>query len=227
MRDQHKRKDVWHRKMRYGKKLCAAGLSICLLLTGCSGLPFGKDKSRDVYTPPKSTDVECTQEPEVIGMSDEDATYASLEYLNLMVTRRRSDSFSMSIWSFQTRRRDSITNIKAYKSNERNTGAVSSRWSYIVFQKYLEPEADQKLIRKLQKNSSTPLFVCVDEEGGDVARIGNNPKMKTDTFPSMEEIGKTEDADYVYYMAETIGSQIGNLALMSILLLQQTLRRPR
>ena len=79
MRDQHKRKDVWHRKMRYGKKLCAAGLSICLLLTGCSGLPFGKDKSRDVYTPPKSTDVECTQEPEVIGMSDEDATYASLE----------------------------------------------------------------------------------------------------------------------------------------------------
>ena len=35
--------------------------------------------------------------------------------------------------------------------------------------------------------------------------------MKTDTFPSMEEIGKTEDADYVYYMAETIGSQIGEL----------------
>ena len=69
----------------------------------------------------------------------------------------------------------------------------------------------KKLIRKLQKNAAMPLFISVDEEGGDVARIGNNKKMKTDTFPTMEEIGKTQDADYVYYMASTIASQIGEL----------------
>ena len=67
------------------------------------------------------------------------------------------------------------------------------------------------MIRKLQKNAAMPMFISVDEEGGDVARIGNNKKMKTDTFPTMEEIGKTQDADYVYYMASTIGSQIGEL----------------
>lgn len=212
MRDQHKRKDVWHRKMRYGKKLCAAGLSICLLLTGCSGLPFGKDKSRDVYTPPKSTDVECTQEPEVIGMSDEDATYASLEYLNLMSDEEKvGQLFNVNLELLDQTKGQYYEHKKLTKAMKETLEQYPVGGVTLFSRNIWNRKQTKKLIRKLQKNSSTPLFVCVDEEGGDVARIGNNPKMKTDTFPSMKEIGKTEDADYVYYMAETIGSQIGEL----------------
>ena len=161
MRDQHKRKDVWHRKMRYGKKLCAAGLSICLLLTGCSGLPFGKDKSRDVYTPPKSTDVECTQEPEVIGMSDEDATYASLEYLNLMSDEEKvGQLFNVNLELLDQTKGQYYEHKKLTKAM-RNTGAVSGRWSYIVFQKYLEPEADQKADPQVAEEFfNTAVCVC-------------------------------------------------------------------
>lgn len=63
----------------------------------------------------------------------------------------------------------------------------------------------------MQENSNIPLFITVDEEGGDVARIASNKKMGTTAFPSMEEIGKNEDASYVYKMGETIGSEIKEL----------------
>jgi beta-N-acetylhexosaminidase len=53
--------------------------------------------------------------------------------------------------------------------------------------------------------------MAVDEEGGEVARVANNPDMKTTSFPTMEEIGETKDADYVYQMASVIGQDIGNL----------------
>jgi beta-N-acetylhexosaminidase len=82
----------------------------------------------------------------------------------------------------------------------------------ILFSRNIHKRKQTKeLIRKLQKNSKTSLFVSVDEEGGDVARVGNNPDMKTTSFPTMEEIGSTQDGDYVYEMASTIGEQIGEL----------------
>ena len=46
----------------------------------------------------------------------------------------------------------------------------------------------KNLIKKLQNNAPVPLFVTVDEEGGDVARIAGNPDMKTTSFPSMERL---------------------------------------
>ena len=75
IRVEHERKDPWFQKIKYGKKLCAAGLSISLIvstvLTGCE-LP-GKSHRNNVYVPPASTDAASTEEPDVIGMSDEDA----------------------------------------------------------------------------------------------------------------------------------------------------------
>ena len=49
----------------------------------------------------------------------------------------------------------------------------------------------------MQSSSTIPLFTTVDEEGGDVARIASNPKMNTTSFPSMEQIGKEKDSEYV------------------------------
>lgn len=74
-----------------------------------------------------------------------------------------------------------------------------------------EREQTKKLIADLQENSKIPLFVSVDEEGGSVARIANNENMGTTKFPTMEEIGKSQEAEYAYDMGATIGKEIKEL----------------
>lgn len=82
----------------------------------------------------------------------------------------------------------------------------------ILFSRNIETrEQTMKLNEALQANSTVPLWISVDEEGGDVARIANNPNMKTTVFPSMELVGASEDADYCYDMGKTIGSEIKEL----------------
>ena len=61
------------------------------------------------------------------------------------------------------------------------------------------------MISNLQSYSKTPLFIAVDEEGGSVARIGNNENMGTTQFPNM---GSIESADEAYNVGYTIGTEI-------------------
>ena len=214
IRVEHERKDTWLQKIKYGKKLCAAGLSISLIvstvLTGCE-LPE-KSHRNNVYVPPASTDAASTEEPDVIGMSDEDATYASLEYLDLMTDEEKvGQLFTVNLEQMDDTKGEYYEHKKITKTMKENLQKYPVGGVILFSRNIWNRKQTKKLIRKLQKNAAMPMFISVDEEGGDVARIGNNKKMKTDTFPTMEEIGKTQDADYVYYMASTIGSQIGEL----------------
>lgn len=214
IRVEHERKDTWLQKIKYGKKLCAAGLSISLIvstvLTGCE-LP-GKSHRNNVYVPPASTDAASTEEPDVIGMSDEDATYASLEYLDLMTDEEKvGQLFTVNLEQMDDTKGEYYEHKKITKTMKENLQKYPVGGVILFSRNIWNRKQTKKLIRKLQKNAAMPMFISVDEEGSDVARIGNNKKMKTDTFPTMEEIGKTQDADYVYYMASTIGSQIGEL----------------
>lgn len=70
------------------------------------------------------------------------------------------------------------------------------------------PKQTKTFIKRLQKVSKYPLFISVDEEGGEVARIANNPKMNTTKFPSMAEIGATEDEEKAFEVGDTIGKEI-------------------
>lgn len=82
----------------------------------------------------------------------------------------------------------------------------------ILFARNIESiDQTKELISNLQGNAPIPLFVSVDEEGGDVARVGNNSNMRTTTFPPMEEVGKNEDEEYAYNMGKTIASEIKEL----------------
>ena len=82
----------------------------------------------------------------------------------------------------------------------------------ILFARNIENiDQTKNMITELQNHASIPLFVSVDEEGGDVARVGNNSNMRTTTFPPMEEVGKNEDEKYAYNMGKTIASEIKEL----------------
>ncbi len=181
-----------------------------IVLSGCSLL---QKKEEAAYTPPESSILpDQTEGAEEAGMSEEDAAYASRDYMEAMTTREKvGQLFTVNLelldgsWgSFYEHGR--VTAKMKEALAEYPVGGV------ILFSRNIDTRKQtKKLIRGLQKNTTVPLFVSVDEEGGDVARIGSNPRMKTDTFPTMEEIGKTQDADYVYEMASSIGGQIGEL----------------
>lgn len=82
----------------------------------------------------------------------------------------------------------------------------------ILFARNIESISQTKeLIAQLQDHGTVPLFISVDEEGGDVARIGNNSNMHTTTYPPMEEVGEKEDEEYAYNMGATIGKEIKEL----------------
>jgi beta-N-acetylhexosaminidase len=68
-----------------------------------------------------------------------------------------------------------------------------------------------KLNAALQDACKYPLFVSVDEEGGDVARIANNSNMQTTSFPSMQQVGESGDTVYAQEIGETIGKDISQL----------------
>ncbi len=187
---------------RRGIALC---LTVCLGITGCSN-PIKEEKPK--FTP-KVTEGTETQ---IVGMSEEDAIYAAMDYMETMTIEEKAgqlfvvnlellDDTRGGFYEWQKITKTMKENLEKY-----HVGGV------ILFSRNIEKRKQtKKLIRKLQKNIEIPLFVTVDEEGGDVARIGNNENMKTATFPTMEEIGQNEDAEYVYDMGVTIGQDISKL----------------
>lgn len=54
-------------------------------------------------------------------------------------------------------------------------------------------------------------FISVDEEGGSVARIGNNPAFQVETFPDMKYIGQEGDVSKASYAGTTIGTYLHQL----------------
>ena len=51
-----------------------------------------------------------------------------------------------------------------------------------------------RFISDLQSNSKYPLFVAVDEEGGDVARVANSGFFDVASYKSMAEVGKNRQS---------------------------------
>ena len=78
----------------------------------------------------------------------------------------------------------------------------------ILFSQNLKnPQQTQELIRNMQNACRTGLFIGVDEEGGRVARIGNQPAFRVPTYPDMGILSE-QGKDAVYQAALTIGSYL-------------------
>lgn len=65
----------------------------------------------------------------------------------------------------------------------------------------------ESFIGQLRQLNGSPLL-CIDEEGGRVARIANNPKFDVTKYESMDSIGRTGDPHNAYKCANTIGSYL-------------------
>ncbi|HOM01557.1 MAG TPA: glycoside hydrolase family 3 protein [Acetivibrio sp.] len=69
----------------------------------------------------------------------------------------------------------------------------------------------QKLIRDMQEVSKIPMFIAVDEEGGRIARIGNNAKMHSTQIPSAYTIGLANDPELAYQAGKILGTELSSL----------------
>ena len=67
------------------------------------------------------------------------------------------------------------------------------------------------MIQNIQSYSKIGLFIAVDEEGGKVARLGNQSEMGTTAFPPMGSIGNSEDTSKAYEVGYVIGKEISEL----------------
>lgn len=78
----------------------------------------------------------------------------------------------------------------------------------ILYAHNIEDEAQlAKFIPQIRALKGSPLL-CIDEEGGRVARIGNNDNFNVEKFESMGAIGATGDPKNAYNCAKTIGTYL-------------------
>lgn len=61
------------------------------------------------------------------------------------------------------------------------------------------------------ERSNLPMFLCVDEEGGTVARIGGSGKFDVPQIEDMSEIGARGDVDEAYETGRTIGTYLKDM----------------
>lgn len=206
------------------KKFYFIILILCLSLVGCSGQESKETVQtveKPANTPKKEKKKEETKKEEttpspspapsvvtddaaIIGMAEDIMKNMTLDEKigqMFMVNLELLDNSKGKYYEHQKFTEKMKKNLEKYP-----VGGVT------FFARNLETrQQTTELIEKLQKHSKIPLFISVDEEGGDVARVANNDNMRTTKFPSMEEVGEMNDEQYAYNMGSVIASDIKEL----------------
>ena len=105
---------------------------------------------------------------------------------------------------------DDIREIKLQAVNATMRG-VNEKYpvgGVILYAHNIEDEAQlSAFVSQIRALNGAPLL-CIDEEGGRVARIANNENFDVEKFESMSAIGATGDAQNAYYCGNTIGTYL-------------------
>ena len=105
---------------------------------------------------------------------------------------------------------DDIREIKLQAVNATMRG-VNEKYpvgGVILYAHNIEDEAQlSAFIAQIRALNGSPLL-CIDEEGGRVARIANNANFDVEKFESMGAIGATGDAQNAYRCGNTIGTYL-------------------
>ena len=103
-----------------------------------------------------------------------------------------------------------LENLKLQQLNDRMT-ALNADYpvgGVILYAWNIDNESQLAgFISQIRSLNGSPLL-CIDEEGGRVARIANNPNFDVKKYESMETIGKTGDPANAYECGNTIGTYL-------------------
>jgi len=105
---------------------------------------------------------------------------------------------------------DDLANIKILEVTEniKRTNEQYPVGGIILYAWNIEDEAQlARIIPQIRALNGHPLL-CIDEEGGRVSRIANNPNFNVEKFESMAAIGATGDPMIAYGCGKTIGTYL-------------------
>lgn len=198
------------------KKLWITLIVFSMVLSGCS---HSKTKSVVVTPTVKSEESKQTntkeaaehEEGKIFTESNQITGLAKRIIENMTIEEKVGQMFLVNLESLDDTKGSFFEHRKMTKKMKKSLKGYPVG-GVILFSRNIETRNQTTYLNsRLQANSRIPLWISVDEEGGDVARIGNNPNMKTTQFPPMEVLGSTEDTDYCFNMGKTIGTEIKEL----------------
>lgn len=114
---------------------------------------------------------------------------------------------------------EALTNVEEVTTDSEITKSSLERYpvgGLIYFSKNIKTKEDlTKMLSNTQGYSKEitglPIFLSIDEEGGDIARIANSKSIEVQSLPNMSEIGELGNPQDAYEVGVTIGSYLSEL----------------
>ncbi|MBQ4629488.1 MAG: hypothetical protein IJB70_00660 [Clostridia bacterium] len=124
-------------------------------------------------------------------------------------------SLSEKIYQLMFVRPETITGVGNVVIAGETTKASLEKYpvgGLVYFASNLESrEQTIQMIQGTQSYSAIPLFIGVDEEGGDVSRLGSNPAMGTTKQPAMSTIGAKNSKTEAYNVGKQLAADLSAL----------------
>ena len=178
-------------------KFMIAAFTICgaSMITSCSN-------DDDAVNPPSPDEVEAQLQKMTLREKVGQLFYVRPECLDTTIHFNLVGTIDQSA--------DDIKKIKLQTVNTTMRG-VNEKYpvgGIILYAHNINDEAQlAAFIQQIRTLNGSPLL-CIDEEGGRVARIGNNENFHVEKFESMGAIGATGDSKNAYHCGNTIGTYL-------------------
>lgn len=199
-------------KIRWSKKIMAVFLVFAVMVncSGCIGIFSEKAELKKYET--SSPESSQKKEEKIVKLDWKESLELAGDYLKNMTHEEKvGQIFMVNLEQIDNRKGGFYEFRKATETMKSNIAKYHVGGVILFSRNIAKRKQTINLTSGLLHADRTPLFIAVDEEGGRVARIASNPKMKTTSFPTAEEIGKTKDDEYTYNMGKTIGTEIREL----------------
>lgn len=195
------------RHMSRREALVAAGGCLALALGGCASAADDEAPAGEMAPEPVEDPTDLPPEQPVASLDGrvEDALARM--------------SFEEKVWQLFVVRPEALTGVGTQTAaGEATRAALAERpvGGICYFEANLV-DADQtremlsNTLRYAEELTGLPIFLCVDEEGGTVARVAGNPGFGVDNMGDMRDIGATGDAERAYDAAAYMGNYLSYL----------------
>ena len=175
---------------------------LATILTSCGLMMLSSCSNEDNTDTPPTDEVESQLQRMTLREKVGQMFYVRPECLDTTIHFNRSGGIDQSV--------DDLTKIKLQAVNEmmRKVNEKYPVGGIILYAHNIEDEAQlARFIPEIRALKGSPLL-CIDEEGGRVARIGRNSNFKVKTYESMGAIGATGDPKNAYECGNTIGTYL-------------------
>ena len=174
--------------------MCAVVLTISMVLTGCS-------KDDDTIVPP-GDEVELQLQKMTLREKVGQLFYVRPEVLDTTIHYGQTGGIDATVANLADIKLQAVNATMLDVNKKYPVGGI------ILYAHNIDDEAQlATFIPQIRALNGSPLL-CIDEEGGRVARIGRNPNFNVETFESMGAIGKTGDPANAYHCGNTIGTYL-------------------